>query len=95
MGRNLVFGTWCSAQTAWFINQSKAEKGLSLKSNRCPAAPSDLLESGGAAATPAPPLGASLYGVVVWMLDILIGQSAATLQIKMSNGHATFKEPET
>ena len=32
MGRNRVYGAWSSGQTAWFINQSKAEK-QALKSD--------------------------------------------------------------
>ena len=51
----------------WFAIQgcTKGQKSGGAGSNaarhRCPAAPSDLPKSGGAAAPPAPPLGASLY----------------------------------
>ena len=40
--------------------QKSGGAGSNAARRRCPAAPSDLPKSGGAAAPPAPPLGASL-----------------------------------
>ena len=41
--------------------QKSGGAGSNAARRRCPAAPSDLPKSGGAAAQPAPPLGASLH----------------------------------
>ena len=41
--------------------QKSGGAGSNAGRRRCPAAPSDLPKSGGAAAPPAPPLGASLH----------------------------------